>query len=124
MTKEQAIEILTDAEKFFESMDAGELFSLDEEIEAFKMAIEALKQKPEWIPVSERLPEEDTDVLVTRKFLGIKDVPESTYVEIANHIDGYWTACSDEYKVARSRHSDPIAWMPLPECYRGEKDDE
>ena len=73
-----------------------------------------------WIPASERLPEEDTEVLVTVHFDGTKDVPPSNYVEIAGQIDGYWVSDSDEYKVARSRHH-VIAWKPLPEPWRGKK---
>lgn len=78
-------------------------------------AIEELS-KPKWISVEERLPEEDTDVLVVRKFLGVKgQVPPSTYVEIASRIGDDWCAASDEYKIARSKHTDPLFWMPLPE---------
>ena len=79
-----------------------------------------------WIPVTEALPEEETDVLVTRTFLGCKDgshgwnnhIPPSTYVEVAQYFNGEWTALSDEYKIARNRHTNPVAWMPLPEPYQ------
>ena len=87
-------------------------------------------EKPEqhWILCSERLPENSTEVLVTRRFLGSKDgshvwnkhIPPKDYVEIATRNGEDWTAYSDEYKVARNRHTDPIAWMPLPEPYKGE----
>lgn len=75
-----------------------------------------LKSVPKWIPVTERLPEEEESVFVVRKFLGVKgQVPPSTYTEIAYRIGDRWVADSDEYKIARHRHTDPLYWMPLPE---------
>ena len=71
---------------------------------------------PRWIPVTERLPEEEESVFVVREFLGVKgQVPPSTYTEIAYRIGDRWVADSDEYKIARHRHTDPLYWMPLPE---------
>jgi len=88
-----------------------------EELSVVVRAQKAVLEKfPKWIPVTERLPEEDTDVLVVMKFLGVKgQVPPSTYVEIASRIGDDWCAASDEYKIARSKHTDPLFWMPLPE---------
>ena len=75
-----------------------------------------------WIPVTERLPEEETDVLVSVHFEGFKgktvDLPPSDYVEIASHVDGVWSSLSDEYKVAWKKHH-VVAWMPTPDPYRG-----
>ena len=83
--------------------------------------------EPHWIPVTERLPEEETDVLVTVNFLGLKrthrngwneHIKESFYVEVASHINGEWSSASDEYKIAKDRHK-VLAWMPLPEPFKG-----
>lgn len=86
-----------------------------------------LGQKSDWIPVSERLPEEDKDVLVTVHFMGLKQthptgwnehIKPSYYVDIASLVNEEWSSMSDEYKIAKSRHK-IIAWMPLPEPYKG-----
>ena len=88
-------------------------------------AIEAWNRRTErkWIPATEKLPEEEKDVLVSVHFDGYKskivNLPQSDYVEIANQIEGVWSSLSDEYKVVEVNHH-VIAWMPLPEPWRGE----
>lgn len=86
-------------------------------------AMPSAEPERKWIPVTERLPEEETDVLVSVHFDGHKsptvDLPPSDYVEIASHVDGFWSSLSDEYKVAWKKHH-VVAWMPTPEPYRGE----
>ena len=81
-----------------------------------RMVIDSANSKPQWIPVTERLPEDEESVLVVRKFLGIEgQVPPSTYTEIAYKIGDRWVADSDEYKVSIIMHTDPLYWMPIPE---------
>lgn len=90
--------------------------------------IELIREQ-QWIPCSERLPEEDKNVLVTVHFHGLtkehslgwnKQFKPSYYVEVANQIDGEWCSYSDEYKVAKDRH-EVIAWMSLPAPYTEEE---
>lgn len=73
-----------------------------------------------WIPVSERLPKNDEDVLVCYPRGGM----EVVYYHIDNSIypTGYkdlnetgW--CNEE---GDALYFEPIAWMPLPELYKAE----
>ena len=63
------------------------------------------KGKPKWIPVSERLPDENTEVLTYRKG-GIS-------IELLH--DGVWGDDDIEYAPYKVTH-----WMPLPEPPKGE----
>lgn len=64
-----------------------------------------IPQEPKWILVSERLPKEDGEYLVT-----IYDADENyKYMDIAELADGIW-----QYK----GYIKVLAWMPLPEPYR------
>lgn len=64
-----------------------------------------------WIPCSERLPEEDTDILVT-----YVDGEETRIIPV-NYGRGTWFDCIFD----RALDSlNVIAWMPLPEPYRKE----
>lgn len=97
MTAEKAIEILS---------DVGDINRCcAEDAEALDMAIEALK-KSEWIPCSERLPEEAGLYLVSMHRLGY---PQR---EIDGFVRGKWERYGNNV----------IAWMPLPE-YKAESED-
>lgn len=72
-----------------------------------------LEQEPKWIPVSERLPEKNVWVLVTVK------QSDKHYQEIMrrNKYIEAWADGIDNYT------DEIIAWMPLPEPYKAESED-
>lgn len=74
-------------------------------IDACRGAIELLEQI-RWIPVSERLPEEDGCYLVTTTGTN------NDIIDIAYYTDGIW------HKASRIK-----AWQPLPESYKAESEE-
>ena len=91
-----------------------------------KKVIERLKST-NWIPVSERLPEDEKEYLVTLE--KVYGTPEKLY-GIANYLKfgdaGYWNEKKYGY-LEWDKYSDGhggtkmykvIAWMPLPEPYK------
>ena len=107
-----------------------------------KAMIESLpsaQPEPRWIPCSERLPEDIRPVIVTWK----NTDPKSYYQYIVGkHFTGtacykngkwYWYSSTTEDMLAEYGRYDSeefdeaiecIAWMPLPEPYRGERTEE
>ena len=83
----------------------------------------------EWIPCSERLPEEDfwsgrgrqfsEHVLVTIVNRGNDD---ERFTDIAQTVDGIWQLSHDvDGDCSLPNWCEVIAWMPLPEPYKGEE---
>ena len=70
-------------------------------------ALNELPAAQRWIPCSERLPEEDTEV-----FIYLFDRPDP-YIAWVN--DGRWHV--EEFEIEKEDY--PTAWMPLPEPYQG-----
>lgn len=109
--------------------------------EPLRMAIEALEKQlaSEWIPVSERLPEELIAVNVTwinrcpeNYYTNIKDKP-FTDTAILYQGEWYWwdstiidylSECGTCVSGVVNKSIDILAWMPLPEPMRLEKRDD
>ena len=67
------------------------------------------REKGEWIPVSERLPELDGEYLITYLTQGVYSEEDILVVCISDydHDNGFW----------KSRKGKVIAWQPLPKPY-------
>ena len=124
MSNEQAVQILIPMRNMMCDQNgcpiSDAVFALDKAIEAL-----SADRPQEWIPVSERLPSAEDcpmDCMVTRKseFVG-------NYVDMAvAEANGTWT--HEDWKAITldgkamcisTRDADIIAWMPLPEPYKG-----
>jgi hypothetical protein len=89
-------------------------------LEDGKKAIEALppaQPEPQWIPVSERLPETEEFVLasLTGKY---RNTTFEHACEIADYADGEWCVYAYPHMSAEKCEELIEAWMPLPEAYK------
>ena len=77
--------------------------------------------EPHWIPVTERLPEEKQDVLIAFKH----NMAVGFWEDILNDGGQAWYANSGNGWFTGTEAVDddgyPIAWMPLPEPWKGEE---
>lgn len=74
--------------------------------------------EPNWIPVTERLPETTDAVLTTYIVNGDRS---RRYVEESSYYgsDGSWCSPWDEYREVGT-NIEVIAWMPMPAPWKGE----
>ena len=118
MTREEAASIIEDRVRVTEYVDSSYVDCVD--IEALRIAIKALAQPEQrWIPCSERLPEENGQYLITVKYVHEYDY-EDIYSEHGEWVDGKW----DMFMFGHCGKVESVtAWMPLPEPWRGEEDE-
>lgn len=126
MTRKEAAEKLTSLWYFLVNNDYPQ-----KDLDALKVTIKALEQT-RWIPVSERLPEKKGTYLVTQK----ATFTDYVYISVVGYAHNLHDV--DEYDFADKKRSgwyeydsewgyreldDVIAWMPLPEPYKAESED-
>ena len=78
------------------------------------------REKGEWIPVSERLPDNNVRVLCS----AISTSISGGYTRFVGCCDnGFWFVQTDAETVSYPRQYKVTAWMPLPETYKAESED-
>lgn len=88
--------------------------------EAMNLVIEALEQR-EWIPVSERMPDDETEVLFQYQYgqsmmVGYHKFDYTIYP--FGHEDSNETGWYDRIDDFICGDDEVIAWQPLPEAYK------
>lgn len=123
-SKEEVLKILEDAK----DVQGNVPFAI------VKKAIEKLKVEPEWIPCSERLPEETESIFAkfygtdkwcssmmrkrSKRVIVTVEYPDGErQTDVASTSDGRWV---DSVSVVKRK---VLAWMPLPPIYKGESSD-
>ena len=105
-----------------ESLKANPLVTVDDCLyEAFDKAIIALESRPTWIPVKDRLPDDEKDVLVQyghTMIIAYHRVDQNTYD--SHYSDLSDTGWYDEHDNFICGSYEVDAWMSLPAPYKGE----
>jgi hypothetical protein len=107
-------------------MDKKEILSILDNAKDDRGAIpmrlirQAFDKLPDWIPVSERLPETEEFVLasLTGKY---RNTTFKHACEIADYADGEWCVYAYPHMSAEKCEELIEAWMPLPEAYKPSK---
>lgn len=100
--------LIEDIEKEFDGVCVYDV-SPSQAINDFVQIVNRQPKVGEWTPCSERLPEEDGEYLVWVRYEGREFTTTEEYE------DGMWN-----YSGAYNFNDKVIAWMPLPEQYKGE----
>ncbi len=106
-------EVLKAVQRVGVNVDKEELIkALKYDRNQYKKGYEAGLSACKWIPCSERLPEVQKDCLVTAKYSGFMGM-YGTWVK-TGYLNSKWAWNGDCFG------GEVVAWMPLPEPYKGE----
>lgn len=93
----------------------GHFYDTDEDVE-----LPSTENKEEWIPVSERLPDNNARVLCSAISTSISG-GYTRFVGCCSN--GFWFVQTDAETLSYPRQYKVLAWQPLPEPYKAESED-
>ena len=105
MTNKEAVNWIINLMADIGKAEHSELWHYEQALKEIK---EMLESEFRWIPVSERLPEKEDEVLVTTSWNNVCMAWCDNEKWRAEYINGY-----DDDEI--------LAWMPLPEPYKGDE---
>lgn len=122
MTNEQAIkqmnEIIACWEDFLASEENGDLQGTGLELEALRMAVQALESKPRWIPCAERLPEMHEEEFDGQTFQASDRLLFSSTTGVhCGYCENFHGGLMWETEEGLACEN-INAWMPMPEVYK------
>lgn len=127
MKIETAIERLQEMIDFWQflmSIENDDKYTTGLELEALRMAVRALKEKPRWIPCTERLPEmhEEVDYTGRHEESDLVLICDASELHPQVHVGRCWKMGDKVWwKTREWKILDRVtAWMPLPEVYSKE----
>ena len=128
--------LIEDIEKEFEGVCVYDV-SPSQAVNDFVEIVDRQPKVDEWIPCSERLPEELTPVNVTWVnrnpaiyYENIKDIPFTATAVYCNEKWFWWSSICEDILAEYGRNDaemvdenvEILAWMPLPEPYKESED--
>ena len=113
----------------YEKADVFFQWYCDGMMKAIGILLDMKAEETRWIPCAERLPEPDKEVLISYRYREGEGDTSHTYIDITSYgymyfggrmVNGkkYWRPPFEYF----STNYEVVAWMPLPEPWKGEED--